>query len=220
MPFAPAMSPVWPAEAWDGQLIHIPDSASWCALKVNARCEKQVARELADRSAAYFLGMRTTIRVYQRRRIETQLPLFPGYVFAAVSEDQKSDLWRLRNVAATLTPPSQDVLARELSDLCRLIMSGAPLTPEEQLKPGDPARIISGSLMGLEGRVIKNCDGMRLIVGVTWLGQGVSVNVTPEMVERVFAPAAASVQNFTPCRTDDTLRASSSTMVVPLIYTP
>jgi transcription antitermination factor NusG len=197
MPFAPTISIVWPPEAWDGQQIHIPSEALWCALKVNARCEKQVAREIAKQAAAYFLGMRTTSRVYQRRKIETQLPLFPGYVFAAVTEEQKTELWRVRNVAATLFPPSQDELSRELNSLCRLINSGAPLTPEEQLKPGDCARIITGSLAGLEGRVLKNCDGMRLLVGVTWLGQGVSLSVTPEMVERIELQPALGMEGTT-----------------------
>ncbi|MDZ4683794.1 MAG: hypothetical protein SH850_01815 [Planctomycetaceae bacterium] len=67
----------------------------------------------------------------------------------------------------------------------RLMMSGAPLTFEEQLRPGDQARIVHGSLKNLTGTVVRNCGGMRLIIGVTWLGQGGSVDVTPDMVERV-----------------------------------
>jgi transcription antitermination factor NusG len=185
MPFAAPIPSVWPAEAWDGEQFATPDAALWCALKVHARCEKQVARELTKHAAAYFLCLRTVPKVYQRRRIETQAPLFPGYLFVAGAEEQLDQLWRLRNVAATLTPPSQEQFVEELTQLCKLVQSGQAVTPEEQLQPGDRARIIRGSLKGLIGTVVENRGGMRLILGVTLLGQGVSVDVTPDMVERL-----------------------------------
>uniref|UniRef100_A0A7C2P275 NusG-like N-terminal domain-containing protein n=1 Tax=Schlesneria paludicola TaxID=360056 RepID=A0A7C2P275_9PLAN len=188
MPFAAPIPAIWPEHIWDGRALTAPDSTAWYALKVRPRCEKQVAKELMDCAVAYCLSLRTTPRIYQRRRVETQVPLFPGYVFAAGTEEQISVLWRLRNVSATLAPPSQDEFVQELSGVCRLMMSGAPLTREARLLPGERARITHGSLKGLEGTVLRNSDGIRLIVGVTWMGQGVSVAVTADMLERVWSP--------------------------------
>ncbi|HUQ72377.1 MAG TPA: transcription termination/antitermination NusG family protein [Planctomycetaceae bacterium] len=185
MAFSEPIPMVWPTDAWDGESLAASDSALWCAIKVNARCEKQVARELTDRNTPYFLCLRNTPKVYQRRRVVSQVPFFSGYVFAAGDEEQLASLWRMRNVAARLMPPSQPEFVHELNSLYRLMMSGAPLTLEEQLRPGDQARIVRGSLKGLTGTVVRNCGGLRLIIGVTWLGQGVSVDVTPDMVERV-----------------------------------
>jgi hypothetical protein len=67
-----------------------PHRANWLALKVQPRCEKHVARGLKQQSAAYFLCLRTTSRTYQRRRVVSQTPLFPGYVFAAADAAQLS----------------------------------------------------------------------------------------------------------------------------------
>jgi transcription antitermination factor NusG len=141
--------------------------------------------ELRTRAAASFLAIATTSKVYQRRRIETQVPLFPGYVFAAGHDEQLSALWRLRHVSTAMLPPSQPEFVRELSAVYRLMLSGSPMTPEQLLQPGELARITRGSLKGLEGAILRNDGGLRLIVGVTWLGQGVSVAVTTDMLERV-----------------------------------
>lgn len=190
MPYAAPIDPLWPATIWDGESILTPPGAKWCALKVQPRCEKQVMQELQDQIAAGFLALATTSKIYQRRRIETQAPLFPGYVFAAGQDEQLSALWRLRHVSATLIPPDQAEFVRELSTVYRMMISGAPMTPEQQLQPGESARITRGSLKGLEGTVLRNDGGLRLIVGVTWLGQGVSVAVSTDMLERVWTDSA------------------------------
>jgi transcription antitermination factor NusG len=94
-------------------------------------------------------------------------------------------VWQLPHVAQVLKPPSQASFLRELQGLFRLINSGVPITPEEQLQPGQAARITRGCLAGISGTVIENRNGMKLIVGTSLLGRGASVEVTPDMVERI-----------------------------------
>jgi len=200
MPIAAAMPMIWPdgvldspesmsASAADAAVsTHdtVSTDAVWVALRVQPRCEKSVARTLIGREEPYFLCLHSTPRVYQRRRVVSQTPLFPGYVFAgAVDEERLSHFWHLRHVSCVLKPPSQAEFLQQMRDLYRLVTSGAPVTPEEQLQPGQPARITRGCLAGVVGTVVFNRGGMRLIIAVSLLGQGASVEVTPDMVERI-----------------------------------
>ena len=186
MPIAAAMPMVWPEGVFDGtRLPEDLQASTWVAIKVQPRCEKAVARRLMQTADAYFLCMRTSVRMYQRRKVTTQIPLFPGYVFVAAGEEQLTTLWQDRQISCTLRPESQEQFLNELRSLHRLISCGVPLTPEEQLQPGQMARITRGCLSGLIGTVVSNRGGVKLIVSVSLLGQGASVEVTPDMLERI-----------------------------------
>lgn len=188
MPLVAPLPAVWPTGLWNGQSLTEAPETTWCAVKVQPRCEKSVATRLREMSLGYLLCARTEQRVYQRRRVTAQSLLFPGYVFACGHEEQLSSLWRAPRISTVLIPPCRQTLRRELEQLCRLIDSQEILTPEERLQPGDRARIIQGPFAGFEGEVSENRDSLRLFVGITYLSQWVSVEVTPDMVERMEAP--------------------------------
>lgn len=186
VPILAAIPELWP----DGVLDETdPPSrclTQWVALRVQPRCEKAVARVLMRDDFAYFLCLRSVTRVYQRRRVISQVPLFPGYVFAS-GENQEllEQLWQVRHVSCVLTPPDPAKFLRELTSLRRILSAGVPVTPEEQLQPGQRARIIRGCFEGLEGTVLINRSGLRLMIAVGLLGRGASIEVTPDMVERL-----------------------------------
>lgn len=196
MPLVAPVPAVWPTGLWNGQSLTEAPETTWCAVKVQPRCEKRVAAQLREMSLGYLLCARTEQRVYQRRRVTAQSLLFPGYVFACGHEDQLASLWREPRISTVLIPPCRQTLRRELEQLCRLIDSQEILTPEERLQPGDRARIIQGPFMGFEGEVSENRDSLRLFVGITYLSQWVSVEVTPDMVERIETPHHAGEMNL------------------------
>jgi transcription antitermination factor NusG len=88
-------------------------------------------------------------------------------------------------VSCVLTPPDPAKFLRELTSLRRILSAGVPVTPEEQLQPGQRARIIRRCFEGLEGTVLINRSGLRLMIAVGLLGRGASIEVTPDMVERL-----------------------------------
>jgi transcription antitermination factor NusG len=82
-----------------------------------------------------------------------------------------------------LTINNQQQIERELRDIDRLLRSGQPVTREERLRPGALARIISGPLAGLCGQVLKNRKGLKLVLQVHFLHQGVSIEVDSSAIE-------------------------------------
>ena len=65
----------------------------------------------------------------------------------------------------------------ELEQVYRLISSGVPLTVEQRLAPGNRVRVKHGALAGMEGIVRVRRGKTRLIVTVSFLQQGASVEV-------------------------------------------
>jgi transcription antitermination factor NusG len=76
-----------------------------------------------------------------------------------------------------------------LSQLRRLIASGAPLTVETRLAPGDYVRVRHGPFAGLEGTVLRRRGQTRLMVSINFLQQGASVEIDDVCLEPVDKPS-------------------------------
>jgi transcription antitermination factor NusG len=113
------------------------------------------------------------------------IPLFPGYVFVFASEDQRYQTLTTNLVSRCLEVPDPEELLHDLRQVYQLVQSDAPLTPEDRIEPGTRIRVRTGSLMGLEGTVLKRRGMQRLLVIVRFLQQGVSVQLEDDQVERI-----------------------------------
>ena len=76
-------------------------------------------------------------------------------------------------------------MARDLRQLANLIATGAPLTIEQRLSPGQKVRIRNGPMAGFEGTVVQRRGSNRLLIAVSFLQQGVSVEINDFMVDAI-----------------------------------
>jgi hypothetical protein len=74
-------------------------------------------------------------------------------------------------------------MTRDLSHIPTLIASGTPMTIESRLEPGRHARVKNGPLLGMEGVVISRRGGDRLLVAVSFLQQGVLIEINDYQLE-------------------------------------
>lgn len=111
-------------------------------------------------------------------------PLFPGYVFANVDDDQRRKALATNTVARWLPVADPAGLVADLRSIKRLVDADRPLTPEARLEAGQDVRVRSGALEGIEGKVVKRRGGQRLVVAVRFLNQGVSIELEDVDLER------------------------------------
>jgi len=57
----------------------------WYAAYTRAQHEKSVAAELGMREVEHFLPLYSCVRRWKDRRVQLELPLFPGYVFVRLA---------------------------------------------------------------------------------------------------------------------------------------
>lgn len=157
----------------------------WMAFYTLARREKELMRRLVAADIPFYAPLiaRRSRSSTGRTRV-SHVPLFPGYVFARVDEDQRRAALETNTVARWLPIGDGAALVEDLRAVKRLIDSDRPLSPEARLEPGHDVRVRSGVLRGLDGRVVRRCGRERLVVAVRFLNQGVSIELEDVDLER------------------------------------
>jgi hypothetical protein len=84
----------------------------------------------------------------------------------------------------------------EIESLRRSLNSGAPCTRHPYLANGTPLRIERGPLSGLEGRLVRNANSLRLVVCVASVGQAIAVEVSREDVAPIEALEVVAANRF------------------------
>src|SRR5947209_9381129 len=133
----------------------VPGDDRWWVLHARPRAEKTLSRRLLDRDVPFFLPLYERHWRNRGRQFRSYLPLFPGYVFLHGDERLRTTALETNLVAQVLPVEDQRRLHADLLRVYRLISTGAPVTPEDRLGPGDPVEIIAGPFAGLEGKVLR-----------------------------------------------------------------
>jgi transcriptional antiterminator RfaH len=159
-----------------------PSEGRWWVLHTRPRAEKRITRELLSHRCSFFLPLHTRTWRSRGSTLSSHMPLFPGYVFLHGDGDARWMALQTNQVARVIAVEDQRQLHDDLVRVHQLMVSGQPLTPEERLEPGATVEIIRGPLTGLSGKVIKRGNGLRLVVEVRLLQQGVSAEIESWMV--------------------------------------
>lgn len=164
----------------------VSESAKWLAFYTLARREKDLMRKLeAARIPFYAPMVKRRLHSAGGRVRSSYVPLFPGYVFCPVDDEQRRAVLATNTVARWLPIPDERMLVADLRAIKRLIDSEKPLTPEARIEPGQPVRVRSGPLRGMEGMVLKRRGEERLLVAVRFLNQGASIELEDVDLERL-----------------------------------
>ncbi len=156
---------------------------AWHVLYVKSRCEKKVADHCVKLGFEQYLPLRRETKIYQRRRVTVDKPLFQGYVFASFEALQRADLMRSHAILRVMDVEDQARFLRELDQVRQALAVDPTLGVERVLKPGLRVRITSGPFMGLEGivSVVKGIE--RVMLAVDMIGQAIVVNAEAALLE-------------------------------------
>jgi transcription antitermination factor NusG len=147
----------------------------WWVLHTRARQEKSLARQLMQSQVPFYLPLIPKRSLTRGRLFTSLIPLFSGYVFLLCDREDRITALTTNRVVHSLKVIDQEQLWHDLTQVWRLIASGAPITPVDHLEPGDLVEITSGSLAGLKGRIIRAASGRRFVVEVDFIHRGASV---------------------------------------------
>lgn len=157
----------------------------WHVLHVRPRCEKKVADYCKVEGVEHYLPLRKESKIYQRRKVVTEKPLFPSYVFANFNARQRLGLLKTKQVVKILEVNDQERLKRDLAGIRMALDADPGLSPCSRVTQGDMVKIISGPFAGIEGVVEKTKNRLRIVLNVVSIGQGVALEVETDMIERI-----------------------------------
>ena len=156
----------------------MPVAAQWYAAYVCVRHEKKVAAELESKGVEFLLPLYCARRRWNRRQVEVDLPLFPGYVFVCIALTDRLRVLSVPSVVHLVgsggKPSSLD--DEEMSSL-RRSLALRRAEPHPYLAAGRRIQIKSGPLHGLQGVIVANRGKWRMIVSVDSIAQSISIEV-------------------------------------------
>jgi transcription antitermination factor NusG len=117
-------------------------------------------------------------------KAQVELPLFPGYVFVNIPRSERVRVLDVPGVLSFVGPKSEPA---QLSDFeIETLRSGLhkqKVEPYRGLAIGQKVRINAGALQGLEGTLVRNANGVRIVITVNLIQQSVAVELDADAVE-------------------------------------
>jgi transcriptional antiterminator RfaH len=147
--------------------------------------EKKVAEHCVLLRLDHFLPLREETKVYQRRRVTVQKPVFPGYVFAAFDDSGRMALLKTNSIVRFLLPPSEAEFLHQIEQVRAALAVDPTLGAAAALQKGRMVRITGGSFHGVEGLVDSLTHRTTVWLTVDMIGQAVRVEVDRNLVELI-----------------------------------
>ncbi|WP_221030867.1 transcription termination/antitermination protein NusG [Actomonas aquatica] len=153
------------------------EGESWWVCHTKPRCEKKFAALMNAERMPHYLPLITSVRRYGNRERSFTKPLFASYVFARVPDEKKARIYQQDLLARALPVTNEALFLAQLADVQRIVSSGFETSIHPLFKQGQPVRVVSGPLRGLEGVIDDPADPKGIIVTVDVLQQGLHVSI-------------------------------------------
>ncbi len=160
---------------------------SWYAIYTKSRAEKKLYQELCVMDIECYLPLKKELRKWSDRVKWIEEPLIRSYVFVKVSEREYYDVlnspYAVRYVSfegkaapicETQIEALRVFLEQENNEIGLI---------EERLKKGKKVEVISGSLKGIEGEVVKIKGRNRIVIRFDSLGTCVYTDIDLKCVK-------------------------------------
>jgi len=155
----------------------------WQVIYLRPRCEKKMAIYAVKLSVEFYLPLREETKVYQRRKVTVEKPVFPGYLFVALDADLRAMMLKSDLVIRTFEPPDEEKFLHELEQVRKALAVDPTLGSCAALAKGNHVLIKGGPFMGIEGIVeaVRGLNKVRL--NIEMINQAVEVEVTRDFLE-------------------------------------
>lgn len=160
----------------------------WYAAYTCANHEKRVAGELGVRGVEHFLPLYRSTRRWKDRRVQLELPLFPGYLFVRLPLSDRLRVLQIPSMVRlvgfggwpTALPEEQlEALRTGLNEQSRA-------EPHPFLALGRKVRIARGPLEGLAGILVRRKGRCRFVLSLELIQRSIIVDVDGTDVVPIF----------------------------------
>lgn len=160
-------------------------SGQWWVAHTKSRFEKAFAWDMQHLGIGYFLPMIERVKISGGKKRRVMAPLFPSYVFFCGSEEDRYAAMTTNRLCQTIGVLNQETLVEELIHLEKALAGKAELDPYPFAAVGRQCRVTSGPFRGMEGLVIERRQIARLVLQISILGQGASMEIDADLLESV-----------------------------------
>jgi transcription antitermination factor NusG len=160
----------------------------WYALYTRPRAEKLVFQRLVEESIETFLPLQKTYRMWSDRKKLVEKPLLTSYIFVKTNKKNFPRVYKTNGVVKFVSFEGQPVSIpqNQIDNLRLLINSDAEIeVTSDKFAKGDNVEVISGSLIGLTGELIKIGTKNRVVVRIDRLDQNLILKIPKGFLRKV-----------------------------------
>ena len=150
---------------------------AWYVLHVKPRAEKKVDDFLAALRVFHYLPLLRKETRVQRRKVVRFLPVFPGYVFTRLSQEERAQVFGTRNIVRTISVAQPRRMIHQLRQVEHARRLPVDLRLVESFSEGEYVKVVSGPLCGLEGQVRRVGNSATIVLSVDILGRAIEASV-------------------------------------------
>jgi transcription antitermination factor NusG len=166
-------------------------SGPWHVLHVISNHEKRVVQHLAVRSVEHYLPLYSERVKWTDRIAVVERPLFSGYVFARISQQNRRSVISIPGVLHLLGQEERDMVScAELDRIRSGLASGLLLRPHGLVAVGTQVRVRDGVFAGVEGVVREMRRQCRVIISLAAVHLSFSLEVELGNLEVLKTPVA------------------------------
>jgi transcription antitermination factor NusG len=162
---------------------------AWYAVQTGYRCEQRVASGLTAKGFRTYLPLLREVHQWKDRRKVIEVPAFSGYLFLHYEPSLRNRVKVLetngtvRLLGGNHAPsPISDL---EIEAVYRTLGSSIPCDRCDALTPGTLVQVTRGPLAGIQGRLARVKNNLRLIVTISVFSQAISAELALSDVEAV-----------------------------------
>lgn len=164
----------------------------WGFAYLRPRSEKKTAANLNGKGVVCYLPLMPVGRMHHGAKIITQKPMLPGYIFLAVSDEERTELKKaddnIIHIELLRCAAAEDTLIEELNALRRfeLLARKEKVLINPGIQKGDRVLITDGPLKGLLTEVIRredDCDA--IVINISILNRNIEYPVSAEILQKM-----------------------------------
>jgi len=163
--------------------------ARWFAVYTKFKCEKFVAELLRKKNIEAYVPLFNKTKRYERKIKHYQIPLIHCYVFVMITQKQYLQVLETEYVLKFLRQ-GKDLLAIPIHEIQILKRVAGDVEEIEasnvhDFAPGERVEVISGTLTGLQGKVIQKSGKKSFVVELEHIGFQLRINVDLSLIAPV-----------------------------------
>jgi transcription antitermination factor NusG len=134
------------------------DSLNWFAVYTKPRWEKKIAKILMEKGTKVYCPLNRVVRQWSDRKKTIMEPLFKGYVFLQINEEEKNSILRTPGIVNFVYWNGKPAVIRneEIETIQRFLSEFSDIEVENiQLTVNKPVIIKKGILVNYQGIVLE-----------------------------------------------------------------
>lgn len=157
----------------------------WYAIYTKANGEKKLYSSLQEKNIECYLPLRKALKYWSDRKKWIEEPLFRGYIFAKVSYREFFDLLNTPGAVCYVSfgGKAQSIPEIQINNIKTMVQQTEEITlTYKNVKKGQKAEVIYGSLKGVTGEIIEVHGQNRILIRVASMNCSISAKISMDEV--------------------------------------